>query len=125
MSRVRGALVLGAALAAGLALGAPAAARTKPRMANWPPPAHRMQETLPPRAAEIAKAVGGAVGIDLMKASLAPAPGQHDLVRNGAMDLAYGVAGFTPNRFALFRALEVPFMFQRGIIYLTVRRPVE
>ena len=112
MSRVRGVLVLGAASAAGLALGASAAAQTKLRMANWLPPVHHVQETLPLRAAEIAKAAGGAVGIDLMKASLAPAPGQYDLVRNEAEDLAYGVAGFGPNRFALFRALEVPLLFR-------------
>ena len=108
----------GAALAAVLILGPVpglsglAGAETKLRMANWLPPAHHIQKTLPLWAAAVRKATGGTIKIDLMKTSLAPAPGQYDLARKGAVDIAYGVAAFTPKRFALFRAMEVPFMFR-------------
>lgn len=57
------------------------------------------------------KGTGGEVTIELMKAPLAPPPGQYDLVKNGAVDIAYGIAAFRPKRFNLYRGMEMPFMF--------------
>lgn len=104
--------VLALAAAAGLAIGGSggAAAQTKDlRMANWLPPVHHMQKAIPIWAAVIEKASGGSVKINLMKAPLAKAPGQYDLVKKGIADIAFGVAAFTPKRFQLFRGIEVPF----------------
>ena len=112
ISTVRPAYALAFAFAAGLAIGGPgsAAAQTKDlRMANWLPPVHHMQKTIPMWAAQIEKASGGSVKINLMKAPLAKAPGQYDLVKKGIADIAFGVAAFTPKRFQLYRAIELPF----------------
>lgn len=99
------------AAAMALIVGAlPAVAQTTLRMANWMPPAHHMQATLAQWIDGIEAATGGSVEIDLMSAPLAPPPGQYDLVRNGVVDIAYGIAAFTPNQFHLFRALEMPFL---------------
>lgn len=66
------------------------------------------------------KTTGGEVTIELMKAPLAPPPGQYDLVKNGAVDIAYGIAAFTPKRFNLYRGMEMPFMFNSAEAASTV-----
>ncbi|MDC0739558.1 TRAP transporter substrate-binding protein [Cognatishimia sp. SS12] len=99
-----------AALIVGLAQGA--MAETKLRMANWLPPVHHIQETFGQWIAEVEKATNGEVSIELMKAPLAPPPGQYDLVKNGAVDIAYSTAAFTPNQFALLQGVEIPFLFE-------------
>ncbi len=92
-----------------------AAAETRTlRMANWLPPVHHMQKTLANWIAEVEKATNGEIKIELMKAPLAPPPGQYDLVKNGVADLGYGVSAFTPKQHPLFRAIEVPFMFSNA-----------
>lgn len=110
MATFLGALLMVAALA--LAIPGVARAQTQLRMANWIPLSHDIQESLALWIAEFEEAAAGTMEIELMQVALAPAEAQYDLVRNGAVDIAYGVAAFTPERFALFRALEVPFMFQ-------------
>jgi TRAP-type C4-dicarboxylate transport system substrate-binding protein len=111
MSFIQKTSLIGTALALGLGLANSAIAETKLRMANWLPPVHHMQKTLALWADEVNKATGGEVTIELMKAPLAPPPGQYDLVKNGAVDIAYGIAAFTPKRFNLYRGMEMPFMF--------------
>lgn len=69
-----------------------------------------MQTTLPEWIAEVEKATNGEIKIDLMKTPLAPPPGQYDLVKNGVVDIAYGVSAFTKAH-VLLRGIEVPFLF--------------
>ncbi len=105
------------ALTAGLAVGlltggafdANAQKKTL-RMANWLPPVHHLNKTIPMWSKTIEQASGGTLAIDLMKAPLAKPPGQYDLVKNGIADLAFSVVGFTPKRFQGFRGIEIPFM---------------
>ena len=104
-------LALSSALGVG---GATAAEKRVLRMANWVPPVHHLHKTIPMWAAEVEKASGGTLKIELMKTPLAKAPGQYDLIKNGVVDLAYGVAAFTPKRFHVFRGIEVPFMLKNA-----------
>ena len=106
--------LVGAVLALGIGMSNNAMAEVTLRMANWLPPVHHMQTTIPNWIAEVESATNGEVKIDLMKTPLAPPPGQYDLVKNGIADIAYGVAAFTPGLHPLLRAIEVPFLFENA-----------
>ena len=109
--RLRAALAL-AVLAAGAAAAAPgaASAQTKLRVANWLPSVHHMTGTLALWGRAISDASDGAVSVEVMKTPLAKPPGQYDLVKKNVVDVAYAVAAWTPKRFHLFRAIEMPFL---------------
>lgn len=80
------------------------------RMANWLPPVHHMTQTLGNWAAEVEKASEGSLKIDLLKAPLGKPPAQYDLVKNGVVDIAWGVPAYTPGRFHMMRVMELPFL---------------
>ncbi len=80
------------------------------RMANWVPPVHHMTLTLKNWIAEVDKATGGTLKINLLGPGLAKPPGQYDIVKNGVVDFAWGVAAYTPGRFPMMRVLELPFL---------------
>ncbi|GIX49278.1 MAG: C4-dicarboxylate ABC transporter [Candidatus Tectimicrobiota bacterium] len=106
-SLVRGTVWIGLLLL--VTRGGLAAERTL-RMANWVPPVHHMTQTLENWAAEVRKASGGTLDVEILKAPLAKPPGQYDLARNGVVDLAWGVPAYTPGRFPVIRLLELPFL---------------
>ena len=101
-----------AASAAVLAAGAPEAnAQSKTlRVANWLPSVHHITGTLDMWGKSISAASGGSLKIEVMKTPLAKPPGQYDLVKKNVVDFAYSVAAYSPKRFNLFRAVEMPFM---------------
>ncbi len=107
-----GALAISIALAVGAALSAStAAAETVTlRMANWLPPVHHLYKSMEEWIAEVDKASGGTLKINLDKAPLAKPPGQYDLAKNGVADLAYHVLAYTPGRFTIARGSELPFL---------------
>lgn len=85
-------------------------AQTKLRMANWLPPVHHMTQTLANWVAEVDKASGGSLKIEVLKAPLAKPPGQYDLAKNGIVDISWGVPAYTPGRFGMMRVMELPFL---------------
>lgn len=80
------------------------------RMANWLPPVHHMTQTLANWVAEVDKASGGTLKINVLKAPIAKPPGQYDITKNGIVDLSWGVPAYTPGRFAMMRVIELPFL---------------
>lgn len=82
-----------------LSSGIASADTVKLRMANWLPPVHHMTGSLRAWADELQEASGGGLEIEVMTAPLAKPNGQYDLVKNGIVDMAYGVAAYHPKRF--------------------------
>ncbi|HUT49791.1 MAG TPA: TRAP transporter substrate-binding protein [Alphaproteobacteria bacterium] len=80
------------------------------RMANWLPPVHHISLSLSAWVAQVNKATGGSLKINLLKAPLAKPPGQYDLAKNGIADIAWGVPAYTPGRFPVMQAIELPFI---------------
>ena len=81
------------------------------RVANWLPPMHILVKSLNVWGEELSKASGGSLKVEIMKAPLAKPPGQYDLVKKNVTDLAYSVAAWSPKRFHLLRAIDMPFLF--------------
>lgn len=94
---------------AGLTPGLVSADTVKLRMANWLPPVHHMTSTLRAWSDELEKASEGEIEVEVMTAPLAKPNGQYDLVKNGVVDMAYGVAAYHPKRFWRLQAVETPF----------------
>ncbi|MCF6233501.1 MAG: TRAP transporter substrate-binding protein [Rhodobacteraceae bacterium] len=104
-----GALALG--LTFGLSAGMAFAQDVTLRMSTWLPPKHHLvADTLLIWFAEIEKASGGTLKIKLDPAPIAKPPGQYDVVRDGAADLAYHVMAYTPGPFEILRGAELPFL---------------
>jgi TRAP-type C4-dicarboxylate transport system substrate-binding protein len=92
------------------ALVSQAQADTVLRVSNWLPPGHPLvTDIIEPWGQKIAEATDGRVTVEVMKAPIGKPPAQYDLIRNGAADVAYGVHGYTPNRFGLTSLVELPF----------------
>lgn len=105
-------VLLSAALAAAMCTVLPSFASAdavKLRMANWLPPVHHMSATLRAWSDELEAASNGEIEVEVMKAPLAKPNGQYDLVKNGVVDMAYGVAAYHPKRFWRLQAVETPF----------------
>ncbi len=79
------------------------------KMAHWLPPIHHLTDDYTKWAASISAASGGTLTIKVDKSRLGKPPGQYDLAKNGVRDLAWCSAGYTPGRFPMLRAAEVPF----------------
>ncbi|MEE2746192.1 MAG: TRAP transporter substrate-binding protein, partial [Pseudomonadota bacterium] len=89
-----------------------ALAQTKTiRIANWLPPMHTLVKMLNVWGKELSAASGGSLKIEIMKAPLAKPPGQYDLVKKNVADMAWAVAAWSPKRFHLLRAIDMPFLF--------------
>ena len=107
-------LVLGTALASLLGFSSTAAMAAETvtlRMSTWLPPKHQIVTgSLEPWFESIKEASGGTLIIKLDPAPIAKPPGQYDIVKNGAADLAYHIAGYTPGPFEVMRGVELPFL---------------
>ena len=104
--------VLGLALALALfATAVPAAAQTVLRFNGWLPPTHPINTlTVKPWADEVAKVTQNRVRVEFTASSMGPPPNQLDMVRDGVVDAAFTVHGYTPQRFPLMRMGELPFL---------------
>jgi len=80
------------------------------RMAHWVPPVHHLTGTMNGWVAAVKKESGGTLIIKIDKGAVSKPPGMYDVAKNGIRDMAWGVAGYTPGRFPVFRALELPFL---------------
>ena len=80
-----------------------------------PPAANAPAKFLTPWARMVEKESGGRIKIDIFPAmQLGGAPPQlYDQVRDGVVDLAWAVPGYTPGRFPVIETFELPFMVSR------------
>ncbi|MEM8552964.1 MAG: TRAP transporter substrate-binding protein [Pseudomonadota bacterium] len=102
-------VAVAAALGVGLAL--PASAQTTLRVSNWLPPSHPIvKDIVVPWGEAVEEATEGRVEVEVMAAPIGSPPAQYDLIRDGAADVAFGVHGYTPNRFGLTTIAELPFL---------------
>jgi len=96
-------------LVAAALLASPLRAETF-RFQQWLPPQHPIvTRTLMPWIADVEAATEGRVQIQYLPAPLGPPPAQFDMVRDGVVDFALSVHGFTPARFTLPTVAELPF----------------
>jgi TRAP-type C4-dicarboxylate transport system substrate-binding protein len=105
-----------AAVAAVASVASAAQAQTVLRFSNWLPPTHHVvTEMVQPWAADVEKATEGRVKLQVLPALGAP-PAHFDLVKNGVADVAFGVHGYTPNRFKLTEMSELPFTTDHAVV---------
>jgi TRAP-type C4-dicarboxylate transport system substrate-binding protein len=99
-----------AACAAALALAAGSAvAETRLLFSTFFPPQHPLvKQVLQPWAASVQQATGGSVVVEFSPTSLAPPPGQLDMVSKGIADITVQFAGVVPNRLTSLLITEVP-----------------
>ncbi len=95
-----------------LAMSASALAQeTVLRMSNWLPPSHPIvKDMMIPWAEKLKEASDGRIEVQILDAPVGPPPAHFDLAANGAVDLTYGVHGYTPGRFTLTEIAELPFL---------------
>lgn len=87
------------------------AANKSLRIATWVPPTHHQNAvTLPRWIDAVAKASDGSLKLNVDPAPIAPPPEQYNIIRDGAADIAYHVAAYTPGPFEVARGIEMPFM---------------
>jgi len=102
--------VFALAIAGGLAtMAAPVQAQTTLTMSNWVPPTHPIVVyIMKPWAAQVAKATGGRVKVNMLPKPIA-APNQHyDATINGQVDVAWSTYGYQPERFQPYLIAELP-----------------
>jgi len=86
------------------------------RFSNWLPPTHHViTEMVTPWAEAVEEATEGRVTVEIVSA-LGDPPSHYDLVANGVADLAFGVHGYTPERFKLTEIGELPFTSNNAIV---------
>lgn len=86
-----------------------AGAQTKLLLSTFFPQSHPLYvQVLQPWVLDVEKATNGALKIEFSPSSLAPPPGQLDLVAKGIADLSIQYAGVVPNRLHLLLMTEVP-----------------
>lgn len=99
-----------AALALAFTAGPAAAQKQTLRMAYWAGPSHQMVQTQEAWIKTVEQASGGNLTIEVDKAALAKPEGQYDLVKNGVRDLVWAVPSYTPGRFDVYQAAELPLL---------------
>ncbi len=92
------------------ALAIPCAqAQTKLLFNSFAPPSHVMnQRVFPVWIKQVEEATQGRVKIETTPSSLAPPPGQLDLVLKGGADLAWQFSGVVANRLAMNQMTQIP-----------------
>ncbi len=106
-------VVIGTMLAAGLAAGS-ACAQDKPielKFSHWVPATHPIVKASEVWAQSIAKASNGSIKISIFPAQqLGKAFDHYDMARDGIADIAYANPGYSPGRFPVVAAGELPFV---------------
>ena len=87
----------------------PVLGQTKVLFSSFAPPTQHMnQRVFPAYFKDLEAATNGRVRIEVSPNSLAPPPGQLDLVLKGGADLAWQNSGVVPNRLAMNQMTQVP-----------------
>mgnify|MGYP000299208054 CR=1 FL=1 len=98
-------------LASAMAVSASATAQTLLRFNSWLPPTHPiMSLTIKPWADEVTKVTQARVRFEFTAQGMGPPPNQFDMVKDGIVDAAVTVHGYTPARFPLMAIGEMPFL---------------
>lgn len=101
--------VAGAALCA--VTGAQAQAETVLRYSQWLPPSHQLRvNVIDPYLERWAEVTGGEVRVEATPSVVGTVPGQFDAVRDGLVDIAFFINGYTPGRLDLTQVAELPFL---------------
>ncbi len=91
------------------AMSSPAVAQTRVLFSSFTPPTHSMnQRVFPAWIRDVEAATQGRVKIEVSPGSLAPPPGQLDLVQTGGADLAWQYSGLVANRLAMNQMTQIP-----------------
>lgn len=102
-------LALGSVCAVVMSAAA-AQAQTTLRVNNWLPPTHPIvSDMIVPWGKMVEDATKGEVKVEILPAPLGPPPASFDIAKDGLADVAFGVHGYTPGRFALHTIAELPF----------------
>jgi len=102
-------LFVWAAATLALALSSPATAQTRLLFSSFTPLTQVInQRVFPAWIKEIETATQGRVKIEMSPGSLAPPPGQLDLVQSGGADIAWQFGGLVPHRLAMNQMLQIP-----------------
>lgn len=97
-------------LAAGI-VGASAQAETVLRFNNFlPRSTFIFSQLVEPWAKRVEEATHGEVKVEFTTTSLGAPPAQFDLVADGVADMAFSIAGYTPDRIKLTQVAELPFV---------------
>jgi TRAP-type C4-dicarboxylate transport system substrate-binding protein len=92
-----------------------AQAQTVLRFNSWLPLVHPMMAmSVKPWTDDVAKATDNRVRFEFTAQSMGPPPNQFDLVRDGVIDAAITVHGYTPARFPLMQIGELPFLADKS-----------
>jgi TRAP-type C4-dicarboxylate transport system substrate-binding protein len=110
--RAPAAAVVGALLALAPAGDAGAQTVIKLKLSHFAPVSHNQHvNVLVPWTQEVKRRTGGRVQITVFpSASLCKPTQQYECARAGIADIAWGVPGWTPNRFPMTSVIELPFM---------------
>ena len=76
-----------------------------------PPQATVPANFIQPWADKIVEESDGRIAIEVFPSSqLAPPPATYDAIKDGIMDIGWGLPGYTPGRFPMSEVFELPFM---------------
>ncbi|WP_341704897.1 TRAP transporter substrate-binding protein, partial [Ferrovibrio sp.] len=85
------------------------------RLAHWLPPQHPLHPAWQAWGADLEKASGGSLKVQIFPAQqLGAAKDHYDMARDGVADLTYVNPGYTPGRFPVIAGSELPFLFSNG-----------
>ncbi|HZD91767.1 MAG TPA: TRAP transporter substrate-binding protein [Pseudolabrys sp.] len=97
---------------------APGAAMAKDfhlKISHWVPPSHPLQKALEDWAASVKKESGGTITSTIYPSQqLGKAFDHYDMAREGIADMTYINPGYTPGRFPIIAAGELPFLMSNG-----------
>jgi TRAP-type C4-dicarboxylate transport system substrate-binding protein len=97
---------------------APAVAQDKTvnlKVSLWVPPAHPLVPATQAWAADIEKASGGTIKVQVFPSQqLGKAFDHYDMARDGIADVTYVNPGYQPGRFPIAAAGQLPFVFSDG-----------
>ena len=105
---IRVSLISALALAA---VATPAMSETTLRYSQWLPPTHALRvNVIDPYLERFAEVTDGAVTVLPTPAIVGTLPGQFDAARDGLVDIAFIINGYTPGRLDLTQVAELPFL---------------
>lgn len=85
------------------------------RFAHWLPPTHAMDKSIQEWGAAIEEASGGSISVTRYPSEqLGSARDHYDMARDGIADLAFISPDYTPGRFPIFVAANLPFTMTNG-----------
>jgi TRAP-type C4-dicarboxylate transport system substrate-binding protein len=77
---------------------------------TWVPTTHLLSRAQAEWCDDVSKATDGRVRCNILPKPAAPPPATFDAVRDGVIDLSFGVHNYTPGRFVLTEVAEMPFL---------------